>query len=294
MKVRIVIAEHQGSTPRGAGTVMYVDETGQQGTIGGGALEFQAVAQARAMLGPQGTRQLLSVPLGPALGQCCGGAVKLLLETVAKNEPDRDIYARPVVSGPIPDMPLVVQKLVREMRSGAVARQILLVDGWLIEPRIADKPPLWIYGAGHVGRALVQVLQGLPFAVTWIDTARDRFPAALPEGVDMLVAADPALAVKHAPNDAVHLVLTYSHALDLAICHAVLSRPFAHLGLIGSDTKRARFRKRLRAGGVDPARMQCPIGDRSLGKEPVAIALGVATELLHNRMEQDQKREVRA
>ncbi len=294
MSVRIVIAEHAGSTPRGAGTVMWVHDDGQTGTIGGGALEYRAVAAARRMLGKPQARELLNIPLGPSLGQCCGGAVKILLETVEGALPDDGFYARPVTSGPAPDMPLAVRKTLREMRSGALPPEIRLVDGWLIEPMQAGKTPLWIYGAGHVGRALVAVLAGLPFAVTWIDTARERFPETVPDHADMLVAGDPARAVKHAPDDAVHIVLTYSHALDLDICRAVLSRRFGHLGLIGSDTKRARFIRRLRESGVDPARMECPIGERSLGKEPMAIAVGVVAALLQNRMVKEHKREASA
>ncbi len=291
MSVRIVIAEHSGSTPRGAGTVMWVHDTGQSGTIGGGALEYQAVAAARRLLGKPQVRELLNIPLGPSLGQCCGGAVKILLETVEGALPDDGFYARPVISGPVPDMPLRVRKTLKEMRSGALPPEIRLLDGWLIEPLAREKTPLWIYGAGHVGRALVVTLDGLPFDVTWIDTARDRFPETIPDHADMLVASDPARAVKHAPDDAVHIVLTYSHALDLDICRAVLSRRFGHLGLIGSDTKRARFTRRLRESGVDPARMHCPIGDRSLGKQPMAIAVGVVAELIKLRNKKDHKRE---
>jgi len=294
VSVRIVIAEHVGSTPRGAGTVMWVHDDGQIGTIGGGALEYRAVAAARRMLGKPQARELLNIPLGPSLGQCCGGAVKILLETVEGALPDDGFYVRPVTSGPVPDMPLAVRKTLREMRSGALPPEIRLVDGWLIEPMQAGKTPLWIYGAGHVGRALVTVLAGLPFAVTWIDTAHERFPETVPNHADMLVAGDPAWAVRHAPDDAVHIVLTYSHALDLDICRAVLSRRFGHLGLIGSDTKRTRFIRRLRESGVDPARMECPIGERSLGKEPMAIAVGVVAGLLRQRVATEHKREASA
>ncbi len=294
--VRVVVAGQRGSAPRESGTVMLVNAEGQSGTIGGGALEYKALEVARAMLGKPFARELLDMPLGPALGQCCGGSVKVLVESFANGLPELEgIYARPVASGAVPEIPpLRVQKTLREMRSGVAARGIVLVDGWLVEPLAQDKTPLWIYGAGHVGRALVSVLSELPFTITWVDTDRARFPETLPEQVDMLVAGDPARVVKHAPEEAVHLVLTYSHALDFEICHAVLSRGFGALGVIGSDTKRARFMKRLRQAGVDPSRMQCPIGDRSLGKEPMAIAVGVAAALLQQRATQEQKREVRA
>lgn len=298
--VRVVITAHQGSTPREAGTVMLVTDHDQLGTIGGGALEYEAVAQARKMLKQDGEwlRNFTKVPLGPSLGQCCGGAVSVLAERfgeaeIAQMDAENGVFARPLTSG-ILIMPLAVQKQVSQMRSGAGAVGLSLSDGWLIEPLAQPSQPLWIYGAGHVGRALVTALQGLPYAITWVDSGRERFPDVIPDHVDMLVASNPADAVRHAPKDARHLVLTYSHAVDFEICYQVLSRPFAELGLIGSDTKKARFLKRLKATGVNPLRLQCPIGDRSLGKEPMAIAVGIVAELLAERQKIQKNKEVRA
>ena len=233
--VCITVLRTAGSAPRGAGTQMMVWAERTEGTIGGGALEWQAMATARAMLASGDALREETVPLGPSLGQCCGGSVTLR---------------------------------------------------WEMDETMADAPgaPIWVYGAGHVGRALVNVLAPLPqMAVTWIDTSVERFPAILPVDVTQLVAADPARVVVHAPADATHLVLTYSHALDLAICHAVLSRDFDHAGLIGSATKRARFRKRLAELGHPPeqiGRIACPIGDPQFGKHPQQIAIGVAAALL--------------
>ena len=160
-------------------------------------------------------------------------------------------------------------------------------DGWLIEPLHRPSRAIWIYGAGHVGRAIAAILAALPeVEVTLIDDAIERFPETLPEGVTPLVAASPADAVTHAPDHAEHLVLTYSHALDLEICHRILGRSFSHAGLIGSATKWARFRKRLGALGHGPgqiARIACPIGEPGLGKHPQAIAIGVAAALLKGR-----------
>ena len=231
--IRITVTRTAGSVPRGPGTQMMVWPDRTEGTIGGGALEWQAMAHARAMLAEDRAKDALTLPLGPALGQCCGGSVSL---------------------------------------DFAVADNL-------------DRPhgaPLWIWGAGHVGRALVGVMAPLPdWEITWVDTAADRFPPDAP--VTTLVAADPARAVAHAPDDAHHLILTYSHEIDLALCHAILSRPFAGAGLIGSATKWARFRNRLTALGHAPAhiaRIACPIGDPSLGKHPQAIAIGVAVAML--------------
>ena len=215
-----------------------------EGTIGGGALEWEAMRTARSMLADGRATFEEPVPLGPSRGECCGGSVTLGYALMAE---------------------VVVQ----------------------------EAAPLWVYGAGHVGRALVQVMAPLPeFAITWVDTAAARYPDVIPDGVTQLVANDPVRVVPHAPDNAAHLVLTYSHELDLALCHAILSRPFASIGLIGSATKWARFRRRLHALGHDHAqiaRVACPIGDPSLGKHPQAIALGVATAMIADGQQGQRK-----
>ena len=231
--IRVPVTRTAGSVPRGAGTQMMVWADRTEGTIGGGALEWQAMRHARTMLVEGRVAAALTLPLGPALGQCCGGSVTL---------------------------------------DFAEAEGLEAVPG----------APLWIYGAGHVGRALVGVMAPLPeWEITWVDTGQDRFPGDA--AVTTLVAADPARAVVHAPDAAHHLILTYSHDIDLALCHAVLSQPFASAGLIGSATKWTRFRGRLAALGHAPAhiaRIACPIGDPALGKHPQAIAIGVAMAML--------------
>jgi len=235
----VTIARTAGSVPREAGTQMWVWPDHTQGTIGGGALEWQAMARAREMLAQGRTTLSETVPLGPAIGQCCGGSVVL-------------DYAQAEAA------------------------------------ESCENQPYWIYGAGHVGRALVGVLSPLPgISITWVDTGADRFPP-IPEGVTQLVAADPVRAVAHAPQDAHHLIVTYSHQIDLNLCHAILSRSFASAGLIGSATKWTRFRGRLAALGhrsEDIARIACPIGDTRLGKHPQAIAIGVAAVLLEGAAE---------
>jgi xanthine dehydrogenase accessory factor len=157
---------------------------------------------------------------------------------------------------------------------------------WFIEPVAQPQRQLWVWGAGHVGRALVSVLAPLPgVQITWVDVAADRFPEALPIGVQAVPAAKAAALVAHAPKGAEHLILTYSHALDLDLCHRLLTHGFARCGLIGSATKWARFRSRLAALGHAPgaiARIDCPIGDPSLGKHPQAIAVGVAAAFLRS------------
>lgn len=282
---RIVIASHAGSSPRDTGVAMHVWTDGQSGTIGGGTLEFRATDEARRMIETGKASQMLKMPLGPALGQCCGGSVTLAIEvyTQATLPQVEGFYARPVQGGA--PKSLAVQRLLKGGRNRSLPVATALKDGWLIEPLAEQKNPLWIYGAGHVGRALIDTFADLPFAVTWIDTDQSRFPQDIRPDVTPLIAADPALVVRHAPDNADHLILTYSHALDLELCHRILSRPFRSLGLIGSKTKRARFRTKLEALGHSPAqisRINCPIGDPALGKEPKAIAVGVAAELLRS------------
>ncbi len=182
------------------------------------------------------------------------------------------------------------------MRNQRNPGALIFADGWLVETLKRPHQPLWLYGAGHVGREIVDVLADLPFEITWVDTTQNRFPTEIPAHAAPLVAQNPADAVRHAPDTAHHLVLTYSHALDLDICHAVLSRDFATLGLIGSATKRSRFTTRLRKLGHSDAhiaQMICPIGQPSLGKTPKAIAVGVAAELLALDVRQTLGKEAR-
>ena len=233
--ITVTITRTAGSAPRNAGTQMKVFADHIEGTIGGGALEWAAMAHARKMLVSATTTDNQTIPLGPNLGQCCGGSVQLSYDSNAA------IIAAPTRN-------------------------------------------IWVYGAGHVGRALVQTLELLPdTAITWVDTSPDRFPDTMPNNVTAFPVADPAHATKHAAPDTEHLILTYAHDIDLAICHALLMRDFGSIGLIGSATKWARFKSRLAALGHSPAKIAqiaCPIGDPSLGKHPSQIAIGVASAMI--------------
>lgn len=290
--VRVVICAHAGSSPREAGAAMLVWPGGQSGTIGGGALEYQAAATARAMAGAS---MVEKVALGPALGQCCGGAVVLGYERLADVDaiPAEGIHARPLARDAAHEAPLAIRQALKTQRGQGVA-SLRYAQGWLAEPVSPAPRALWIWGAGHVGRALVSTLAPLPgVAITWIDTAPERFPDTIPPGVTPRVAADPATLVAGAPATADHLILTYSHALDLTLCHALLAQGFATCGLIGSASKWARFRHRLQALGHAPARISritCPIGDPALGKHPQAIAISVAAAFLSQS--QVQTREI--
>lgn len=284
--VRVVVAQLRGSAPRETGAAMLVWEGGQSGTIGGGTLEHQAAQAARLMLqgGPQS--RLTRHALGPDLGQCCGGAVHLLAEVYdaarLASLTDETVVARPV--DPDAAMPLEVHRVLQAARGQGQRPAAQLVSGWMIEPQLQAQSDLWIWGAGHVGRALIDTLAPLPdIAITWVDTDAARFPDKIAPGVRALPAQDPARLVRYADRQAHHLVLTYSHALDLALCHALLAHGFATLGLIGSATKWARFRSRLAGLGHNAAqiaRITCPIGDPAFGKHPQAIAISAAASLL--------------
>ncbi|RID92091.1 xanthine dehydrogenase accessory protein XdhC [Gemmobacter lutimaris] len=291
--VRVVIAEVKGSSPREIGAAMLVWHGGQAGTIGGGALEHLATGIAMNMLAGEEARRFGRWPLGPAIGQCCGGAVALLFERFTQSEAlPEGVFVRPVMAETA--MPLAVKRLLAAQRGSGVKPAPQLVQGWFVEPVAVAARPLWIWGAGHVGRALVSVLAPLPdLAITWVDTAPERFPSMISERVTAVPVADPALLVTHAPRDAAHLVLTYSHALDLELCHRILAHGFASLGVIGSATKAARFRARLHDLGhshTEIQRIACPIGDKSLGKHPQAIAIGMASALLKGAGEQGKRR----
>ncbi len=319
--VRVSIVRADGSAPRGVGAAMTVAAQSFTGTIGGGALEYEALNAARAMLAdrrevtiPEWRRAVRDVPLGPSLGQCCGGQVRLLFEVLAAGElaamtdslGDGEIVAevmalRPLESGAPMEFarhrkddrdhwPLPLRRQLRDTLSGARPRGPILVTakgaaGWYAEPLDRDLAPLFLYGAGHVGRAAAKLLAELPFEVHWVDTGAERYPDQIPPRVHRLVAADPARAAGHAPAGAWHVVMTFSHAIDLEVCRTVLARgDFAYLGVIASQTKRARFLRRLRDGGLPEAaiaRLHAPIGLPGLaGKEPSVIAVSLAADLL--------------
>ena len=241
----VEITATRGSAPRDAGTAMKVTAETTEGTIGGGALELAAIATARRLLAQGCVSFRQTLPLGPALGQCCGGSVSLLFTDAP----------RPV------DPPLSLPA-----ERGA-------------EPQRAPLD-LWIWGAGHVGRAIVASLPPGAARVTWVDSAPERFPQAIPPRVTVVPTPAMPLLAARAPREAHHLILTYSHEIDLALCTALLRRGFDFCGLIGSQTKWARFQRRLRSAGLDPSRITCPIGDKSLGKAPHEIAKGVVAALV--------------
>lgn len=246
--VLVEVSEARGSAPREAGTRMLVAIDDLAGTVGGGHLELKAIELARHMIASGDlTPQSVHYPLGPALGQCCGGAVTLAYR-----------------------------------RFDAAA-----LDAW---PPVEPLFHLQLYGAGHVGRAIVQALAPLNARIDWIDEREEEFArhAAPVSGVADIrsLCVDAVEAeVRLAPPGAFYLVLTHEHDLDLRITEAILKRgDFGYLGLIGSKTKRQRFFHRFDQRGIPAAlveRITCPIGVPGIpGKEPELIAVAVVAQLL--------------
>ena len=182
---------------------------------------------------------------------------------------------------------------VGEAASAAYTR---LSDGRVVERFAATATPLYLFGAGHVGRSLALALAPLPFAVTWIDPRPNAFPPHIPANVTCIGEFEPARVIADAPDSAFIAIMTHSHALDLDIAAAALkARRFPYVGLIGSDTKRARFVSTLRKLGVaedDIAKLICPIGLTDIkDKSPAAIAASIVAQVLIARDNADAIRQ---
>ncbi len=243
----------RGSTPQGIGASMMITEEGAiSGTIGGGALEYAVINEAVHLMKSGATGIIKKhYPLGPDLGQCCGGSVEIEIGIFDQS-----------------------------MRADILSKRASLRD--------EASTPLYLFGAGHVGRALVMALAPLPFTVTWIDERAEIFPDHIPRNVNAKRVDNPIDEIGSIPHEGFCLVMTHSHPLDLALVGAALKRSdLAYIGLIGSATKRARFESRLRQSGQGAAalkRMICPVGLPGLyGKEPAVIAASIAGDLLIRR-----------
>ena len=286
MRATIIVAE--GSTPREVGTAMHVSESKVSGTIGGGALEFDAINVARRWLeaAPEEpwTRNEKEYPLGPRLGQCCGGHVRLLFEYFGDKEIEY-LQGQSFADAQFVTRLLETGTPLRSTVENSVGLRNSASGDEFVDSNIRKRIAVYLYGAGHVGREVVRVLSGVAADIVWVDTDESRYPNETPENVKRLVTTEPHRAVAYAPDEAFHLVMTYSHPMDLEICHAVLKRgSFQFLGLIGSATKRARFAKRLAELDVNDQsvkRLICPIGAGGPpSKEPAVIAISVAAEIL--------------
>lgn len=272
----------EGSTPREAGTRMAVAASGIFGTIGGGNLEFQAIEQGRRILAyPPGTWRIQDYPLGPLLGQCCGGRARVLIERLdeeqkswleAAREPSGFSLRTELLEGSLR------RSLTAEPPPPPSARGPLPKPGEVLFERLG-KPwtQVTVFGAGHVGKALARLLADLPFRLDWMDERPESPPPAR-----ILPRAALCEAARAAQGPV--LILTHDHALDYELVRAALASPSRFVGLIGSQTKRARFLSRLRAEGFpeeDLARVVCPIGLPEVkGKAPEIVAISAAAQLL--------------
>jgi xanthine dehydrogenase accessory factor len=244
----VTVARARGSTPREAGAWMVVGAEATLGTVGGGQLEYMAIDAARAMLARGDDRQDLDVPLGPEIGQCCGG--RTLLSVARLDGPGWDA-----------------------LRTRAVAERMAL-------------PEVLIFGAGHVGRALGAALALLPVRPVLVDQRMAELHLAGP-GMDVLLTPLPEETVRGARPGTAFVILTHDHALDFLIAREALARgDAAYVGMIGSRTKLVSFRRWLRqAEGppTDTGPLVCPIGAAGRpDKRPEVIAAFVATEIMQN------------
>ncbi|WID95972.1 xanthine dehydrogenase accessory protein XdhC [Bosea vestrisii] len=257
--VIVRIAEAQGSTPREAGATMIVSARGSAGTIGGGQLELHCIDLARALLDSNGPR-LIDIPLGPQMGQCCGGRVRVAME---------------------PATPAHLEALRQDEAKAA-----------------AERPQVLIFGAGHTGKALARSLALLPLAVTLIDDRPSQFDD-VPAAVVCLRLDDPETALAAARLGSAFVVLTHSHALDYRLAEAALLRgDAAYVGMIGSSTKRARFEasfRRRHPGSRALTQLTCPIGGSDVhDKRPEVIAALTSAELVRCLLGEKATRRARA
>jgi len=281
----VTVLATEGSAPRGAGTRMIVLPTATSGTIGGGQLELRATEQARAMLNlPPGTWRVQDYPLGPLLGQCCGGRVRLLIEHVDAASAGWLAAATPgaIIAHAFTTDGILRRPVEHVTPTIPTARGMRPEPGVEIVERL-DPPgrPLFLFGAGHVGRAIVARVPGLPLELHWFDT---RPEAAEQPGVALIAEAEIEACIADAPAGAAILILTHDHGLDYRLSAAALRHDFAFVGLIGSATKRARFLSRLAKDGVgepERARLTCPIGLPAIaGNAPEVIAIATLAQLL--------------
>lgn len=242
----VEICAARGSTPRDVATWMLVSPDATFGTIGGGQLEFMAIEHARTLIAERRSTERMNVPLGPEIGQCCGGRVEV---DIAFLDPD--------------------------LREAIPER---------IEAEDRMRPAVFIFGGGHVGQALARTLDLLPVRTLVIET-RSEALEGMPDSVETRVTSMPEEAVREAPAGAAFVVLTHDHALDFLIVAEALARTDArYVGMIGSKTKRATFKSWYlkEAGGVeaDIGRLVCPIGGSALrDKRPEVIAALAAAEI---------------
>ncbi len=290
----VTVLEARGSVPREAGARLVVLPSGGfYGSIGGGTLEWQALAAAQKDLkGGEPLFRLRDFALGPQLGQCCGGSVKLAFEyfdrtTAAAAE---QFAAREAQGAFLTVGRAGKQRIERqEAQEGAPRNPLDSIEmgrgGEVVEVFGLDRRQILLFGAGHVGKALILALAPHPFDILWVDSRPEAFPSISPEQVRFHHTLEPVGALRDAPSGSFVVVMTHSHALDQQIVESALgAERFGYVGLIGSATKRARFVKRMTEAGLSAEAIEtlvCPIGIEGIrSKRPAAIAAAVTVQLL--------------
>ncbi|MEZ5536157.1 MAG: xanthine dehydrogenase accessory protein XdhC [Thiolinea sp.] len=290
--ILLTVLETKGSVPREVSTKMLVTATDTFGTIGGGNLEFQCIAQARERLATNDPAAWLRTTqrfaLGASLGQCCGGVVVMLMEYIDRrngqwihslNSLIRE-HSKLILMTPLSD------ETEKFLPNAKMAQGLLNPQAnYFVETIMSSGLNILLFGAGHVGQALVKVLADIDCSVTWIDSRAEQFPAEIPLNTRRIISDYPEDEVSAAPAASCFLVMTHSHQLDYQLCEQILQRAdFRYCGLIGSQTKRRKFEQRMQAKGM-PAecleQLTCPVGIAGIsGKEPAVIAIAVAAQLL--------------
>ena len=314
--VIVSVAAVKGSTPREPGARMLVTADRVRNTIGGGHLEYKAIQLARNMLLNDSPNKSQNFTLGAGLGQCCGGVVNLFFEVVSKHnkwlndvtklnaELKSFVQIIPLIHHPEAPRLIVTSDEIHPLCSASnplvdIARTMLEKSQFTSIKRVGDKEyvfdpvispdfNVYLFGAGHVGEALVKQLVEQPCVVNWVDTRDDQLPANTPANVIALNTDSPEAIIDEAPAGSYFLVMTHDHGLDLKLTEQILKRDDYHyFGLIGSVTKRKKFEHRLLDRGINKrllSKMTCPIGISGINsKRPAAIALSVAAELVQCR-----------
>ncbi len=316
--VIVSVASVKGSTPREPGAKMLVSATKVCNTIGGGHLEYKAIQLARNMLSQDLPNNLQRFSLGASLGQCCGGIVTLFFETLC-NSTDwlselqhQQVLAQncvqviPVMNSAglprlivsantckinSPDEALIdiapLVSFARFMLQNSEVAAIKRVENndYVFDPVIHPDFSVYLFGAGHVGEAVIKYLAELPCRVNWVDTRDEQLPDTVPANVDAICTDNPQAIIAEASAGSYFLVMTHDHRLDQDLAESILKKnDFCYFGLIGSKTKRRKFEHRLSHRGITAdqlSRMTCPIGISGINsKQPATIALAVTAELV--------------
>lgn len=297
----ITVAEQRGSSPRNPGVKMVVSMSETRGTIGGGNLEHLAIAEVRDRLADfsHSSIELIKLTLGKDLDQCCGGTVALVVELTQPSELNwADEVSSKVSAGYSVEIttdlgtgkksifaPEIRPKIWDRPASTASARlERSGGDHLLVEQHHPYRMDVVLFGAGHVGKALVEALSPLNCQVRWIDSRPTLFPLSVSDNILPCRTSDPVSEIEPSSPHTFFLIMTHSHSLDLKLVTAILDKTESRfVGLIGSNAKRRNFISKLKQSGICDSKLKrlvCPIGlDSIKDKSPSAIALGTAAQL---------------